>query len=105
MLKNIVAVIIALLIITMTVSDYTVQELLARQGSGHHSKKLSQGQQDFSTCVNKYIDKILNGFLNFSDPDPISHCLKSNVTNGNRTQNDGGSNNNNVIDNSTFSNV
>lgn len=98
-------VVIIVFIIVIAVTNYSMQELLARKGNDHHSKKQSQVQQDFSTCVNKSLDKILNGSLNFSDPDPISHCFNSSVNNGNGTQNNGGSNNNDMIDNSTFSNV
>jgi hypothetical protein len=97
-------VVIIMFIIVFAVTNYTMQELLARKGNDHHGKKQSQAQQD-SMCVNKSLDKILNGYLNFSDPDPISHCFNSSVNNGNGTQNNGGSNNNDMIDNSTFSNV
>jgi hypothetical protein len=79
-----------------------------RNNSSSHKQTQHQHQQDFSTCVNKSLDKLLNGYLNFSDPDPISHCydqlFKVDVNNGNATQNNGGGNNN-IMDNSTFSNV
>ncbi len=56
------------------------------------------------------MDKILNGNLNFSDPDPISHCydqlFNGTVNNGNGTENKGGGNNdNNLSNNSSFANV
>jgi hypothetical protein len=66
-------------------------------------------QQDLSTCISKSMDKMLNGYLNFSDPDPISHCFqqfsKNNINNGNGTNNSGGGNNNNVNNNPSFSYV
>jgi len=65
---------------------------------------------DFGTCINKSLDKILNGYLNFSDPDPISHyydqLFKGNINNGNGTNNNGGDNNdNNLKNNSSFANI
>ena len=65
-------------------------------------------QQDFSTCISKSMDKMLNGYLNFSDPDPVSHCFeqfsKNNINNRNDTNN-GGGNNNNLNNNPSFSYV
>jgi hypothetical protein len=58
-------------------------------------------QQDFSTCISKSMDKMLNGYLNFSDPDPVSHCFeqfyKNNINND--------VNNNNLNNNPSFSYV
>jgi hypothetical protein len=66
-------------------------------------------QQDLSTCISKSTDKMLNGYLNFSDPDPVSHCFdqffKNNINNGNGTNNNGGGNNNNLNNNPSFSYV
>lgn len=66
-------------------------------------------QQDLSTCISKSMDKMLNGYLNFSDPDPVSHCFeqfpKHNINNGNGTNNSGGGNNNNLNNNPSFSYV
>jgi hypothetical protein len=100
---------IAILLIGMMINSYNMPLSLADRGNSSTKHKQLRHQQDFSTCVNKSLDKILNGYLNFSDPDPISHCydqlFKGNLNNGNGTQNNGGSNNNNMIDNSTFSSV
>jgi len=72
-------------------------------GSGH---KQARHQQDFSTCINKSLNKIMNGYLNFSDPDPISHCYDQLLNNDNATNNNGGGNdNNNLNNNSSFTNV
>jgi len=66
-------------------------------------------QQDLSTCISKSMDKMLNDYLNFSDPDPISHCFqqfsKNNINNGNGTNNSGGGSNNNLNNNPSFSYV
>ncbi len=98
----IVAGIIALLIV-ITTSNYTLPQLLAHKKQDNN--KQPQHQQEFTKCVNKSLDKILNSFLNFSDPDPVSHCFdqpfNGKLNNGNGTQNNGGS----IMDNSTFSNV
>ena len=107
-IKPILVVMIAVLMIFMIINNYKMQQLLADNHNNSSSHKQTQHQQDFSTCVNKSLDKLLNGYLNFSDPDPISHCydqlFKGNISNGNGTQsNDRG--NNNILDNSTFSNV
>ena len=64
-------------------------------------------QQDLSTCISKSMDKMLNGYLNFSDPDSVSHCFdqfKNSIHNGNGTNN-GGGNNNNLNNNHSFSYV
>jgi hypothetical protein len=66
------------------------------------------GQQDLTTCISKSMDKILNGYLNFSDADAVSHCFeqfKNNINNGNSTNNNGGGNNNNLNNNPSFSYV
>jgi len=48
----------------------------------------------------------MNGYLNFSDPDPISHCYDQLLNNDNATNNNGGGNdNNNLNNNSSFTNV
>ena len=97
---------IAILVIAIIISNYNMPSLMADKGSSH---KQPRQQQDFATCVNKSMDKILNGNLNFSDPDPISHCfdqfLKSNINKGNGTNNNGGNNDNNLSNNSSFANV
>jgi hypothetical protein len=69
-------------------------------------------QQDLSTCISKSMDKMLNGYLNFSNTDPVSHCFeqffKNNINNGNGTNNSGGgnnNNNNNLNNNPSFSYV
>ena len=49
----------------------------------------------------------MNGYLNFSDPDSVycyDQSFKGSINNGNGTQNNG-EGNNNILDNSTFSNV
>jgi len=79
---------------------------LADKSNNNSSGKQPQQQQDFTLCVNKSMDKILNGNLNFSDPDPISHCfdqfLKSKINNGNGTNNHGGNNDNNLNNNYSY---
>lgn len=97
---------IAVFLIALIMNNYIMLQSIADKGSSH---KQSAHQQDFATCVNKSIDKILNGYLNFSDPDPISHCydqlFNGNANNGNGTENKGGGNSNNLNDNSSFTNV
>ena len=97
---------LAVILIGMIISNYNMPQSLADKGNTNSSDKQLRQQQDFTACVNKSMDKILNGYLNFSDPDPISHCfdqfLKSNINKGNGT---GGNNDNNSNNNSSFSNV
>jgi hypothetical protein len=104
-IKPLLVAMIAVFLVAMIINNYTVPQSLADKASKH---KQTRDQQDFSTCVNKSLDKILNGYLNFSDPDPISHCydqlFKGNIDNGNGTYRNGRGNNN-VIDNSTFYDV
>jgi hypothetical protein len=104
-IKPLIIVMIAAFLIAIIINNYNMPRSIADKGSSH---KQPVHQQDFATCVNKSIDKILNGYLNFSDPDPISHCydqlFKDSLNNGNGTRNNGGGNNN-IMDNSTFSNV
>lgn len=110
-IKPLIVVMIALVVILigMIISNYTMPQSLADKGNTNSSDKQLRQQQDFTACVNKSMDKILNGYLNFSDPDPISHCfdqfLKSNINKGNGTNNNGGNNDNNPNNNSSFSNV
>jgi hypothetical protein len=105
-----VIIVLAVFFIAMVVNNYNMPQSLADKGNNNNSsdKQLRQ-QQDFTICVNKSMDKILNGYLNFSDSDPISHCfdqfLKSKINNGNGTNNNGGNNDNNFNNNSSFSNV
>jgi hypothetical protein len=104
-----VVVALAVFLIAMVINNYNMPQTLANKGNNNSSDKQPQQQQDFTICVNKSMDKILNGDLNFSDPDPISHCfdqfLKSKINNGNGTTNNGGNNDNNLNNNSSFSNV
>src|SRR5438132_4640910 len=104
-IKPILVVMIAVLLVAMIIYNYNMPHSLADKASKH---KPTRHQQDFSTCVNKSLDKLLNGYLNFSDPDPISHCynqlFNGNIDNGDGTQSNGRANNN-IMDNSTFSNV
>ena len=106
-IKPLLVVIIALAVffIAMIINNYNMPQSLAVKGINNSTRQ----QQDFTMCVNKSMDKIMNGDLNFSDPDPISHCfdqfLKSKINNGNGTTNNGGNNDNNLNNNSSFSNV
>jgi hypothetical protein len=105
-IKPLIIVMIAILVIAIIISNYNMPSLMADKGSSHKQPL----QEDFATCVNKSMDKILNGNLNFSDPDPISHCydqlFNGTVNNGNGTENKGGGNNdNNLSNNSSFANV
>jgi hypothetical protein len=98
---------LSVLIISMIISYcYVSQSFADSRGNNTHQKQAVQ-QQDFSTCVDNAMNKMLNGDLNFSDPDPISHCFNLLPKgNGNATNNNGGGNNdNNLTNNSTFSNV
>jgi hypothetical protein len=105
MIKPLLLAMIAVLMIAMIINNYRMPQSLADKGNNSSSHK-PQHQQDFSTCVNKFLDNVLNDYLNFSDPDPISHCydqsFKGSINNGNGTQNNG-EGNNNIMDNSTFS--
>jgi hypothetical protein len=98
----VVIIALAVFLIAMAINNYNMPQSLADKSNNNSSE-----QQNFTLCVNKSMDKMLNGYLNFSDPDPISHCfdqfLKSKINNGNGTNNNGGNNVNNL--NSSFSNV
>jgi len=110
-IKPLIVVMIApaVLLIGMITNNYNMAQSLVDKGNNNLSDKQLRQQQDFTACVNKSMDKILNGYLNFSDPDPISHCfdqfLKSNINKGNGTNNNGGNNDNNSNNNSSLSNV
>jgi hypothetical protein len=111
-IKHLILITIALAVffVAITVNNYNMVQSLAYKGNNSTSEKQSGQQQDLSTCINKSMDKILNGYLNFSDPDPISHCFnqlfKNNINNGNGTNNNsGGNNNNNLNNNSSFAYV
>jgi hypothetical protein len=105
----VVIIALAVFLIAIAINNYNMPKSLAEKSNNNSSDKQPQQQQDFALCVNKSMDKILNGYLNFSDPDPISHCfdqfLKSKINNGNGTNNNGGNNGNNLNNNSSFSNV
>ena len=100
---------LAVPLIGMITNNYDMAKSVVDKGNNNLSDKQLGQQQNFTACVNKSMDKILNGYLNFSDPDPISHCfdqfLKSKINNGNGTNNNGGNNDNNLNNNSSFSNV
>jgi hypothetical protein len=102
LIRPLMILMIAVLVIAIIINNYNAPRSIAVLG---HKQPVRH--QDFATCVNKSIDKILNGYLNFSDPDPISHCydqlFNGNVNNRNETENKG--NNNNLNDNSSFANV
>ena len=106
-IKPLIVVIIAfaVFLIALAINNYNMPKSLADKVINNSTRQ----QQDFTLCVNKSMDKILNGYLNFSDPDPISQCfdqfLKSKINNGNGTNNNGGNNDNNLNNNSSFSNV
>ena len=97
---------LVVILIGMIISNYNMPQSLADKGNTNSSDKQLRQQQDFTACVNKSMDKILNGYLNFSDPDPISHCfdqfLKSNTNKGNGTNNNGSNNDNNSNNNYSF---
>jgi hypothetical protein len=89
---------------------------ITRAGQSHQyvprnialAQNITGQQQDLSTCISKSMDKMLNGYLNFSNADPVSHCFdqfKNNINNGNGTNNNGGGNNNNLNNNPSFSYV
>jgi hypothetical protein len=110
-IKPLIVVMIALAVplIGMITNNYDTAKSVVDKGNNNLSDKQLGQQQNFTACVNKSMDKILNGYLNFSDPDPISHCfdqfLKSNIDKGNGTNNNGGNNDNNTNNNSSFFNV
>jgi|GEM_PF-1131515 len=97
---------LAVILIGMIISNYNIPQSLADKGNTNSSDKQPGHQQDFTACVNASMDKIMNGYLNFSDPDPISHCfdqfLKNNINKGNGTNNNGGNNDNNLNNNYSF---
>jgi len=104
-----VTIVLAIFVIVISINNYNMPQSLASKGNNNSTgeKQSEQQQEDLNTCVNKSMGKLLNGFLNFSDPDPVSHCFdqffKNNINNGNGTNNNGGGNNNNL--NSSFANV
>jgi hypothetical protein len=104
-IKPLIVVMIALVVILigMIISNYNMPQSLADKGNTNSSDKQLKQQQDFTGCLNKSMDKIMKGYLNFSDPDPISHCfdqfLKSNINKGNGTNNNNGGNNDNNSNN------
>jgi hypothetical protein len=110
-IKPLIVVMIALAVplIGMITNNYDMAKSVVDKGNNNLSDKQLGQQQNFTACVNKSMDKILNGYLNFSDPDPVSHCfdqfLKSNIDKGNGTNNNGGNNDNNTNNNSSFFNV
>lgn len=99
----VVVIAIAVFFIAIVIN---MPQSLADKSNNTSSDKQPQQQQDFIMCVNKSMDKILNGDLNFSDPDPISHCfdqfLKSKINNGNGTNNNGANNGNNLNNNYSY---
>jgi len=104
-----VTIVLAVFLIVISINNYNMPRSLASKGNNSTGEKQSeQQQQDFNTCVNKSMDKLLNGFLNFSDPDPVSHCFdqffKNNINNGNATNNNNGGGNNNPNNNSGLAN-
>ncbi|MGC2573902.1 MAG: hypothetical protein WA364_20490 [Candidatus Nitrosopolaris sp.] len=104
-----VTIVLAVFLIAISINNYNMPRSLASKGNNSTGEKQSeQQQQDFNTCVNKSMDKLLNGFLNFSDPDPVSHCFdqffKNNINNGNATNNNNGGGNNNPNNNSSLAN-
>jgi hypothetical protein len=104
-----VTIVLAVFLIGISINNYNMPQSLALKGNNSTDERQSaQQQQDFNTCVNKSMDKLLNGFLNFSDPDPVSHCFdqffKNNINNGNGTNNNGRGNNNNLNNNSGLAN-
>jgi hypothetical protein len=105
----VVTIALAVILIGMITSNYNMPQSLADKGNTNSSDKQPGQQQDFTACVNESMDKIMNGYLNFSDPDPISHCfdhfLKNNINKGNGTNNNSGNNDNKSDNNSSFSNV
>jgi len=82
---------IALLLIVMIMNYFEIPQWLPDKRSDSSNHKQPHDQQDFGTCLNKSLDKILNSYLNFTGQDPISHCydqlFKGNLNNGNGTQN------------------
>jgi hypothetical protein len=104
-----VTIVLAVFLIAISINNYNMPRSLASKGNNSTGEKQSeQQQQDFSTCVNKSMDKLLNGFLNSSDPDPVSHCFdqffKNNINNGNATNNNNSGGNNNPNNNSGLAN-
>ena len=98
-------IILAGIITISTMSYYSIPQLAAHKIESSENKTQPQ---DLMTCMNKSMQSLLNGDLNFSNPDPMSHCFdqlfKNHGTNGNSDHN-GSNNNNNVDKNSTFYNV
>jgi len=99
-------IVLAVIITISTISYYSIPQLAAHKIKQSENK--TQQPQDLMTCMDKSMQSLLNGDLNFSDPDPMSHCFdqlfKNYGTNGNNNNN-GSNNNNNLDKNSTFYNV
>jgi len=95
----IITIALAVFLVAITINNYNMLQSLAYKSNNNTSQKQSGQQQDLSTCINKSMDEMLNGYLNFSDPDPVSHCFeqffKNNINNGNGTNNNNNNNNNN----------
>jgi hypothetical protein len=104
----VITIALAVFLVAITINNYNMLQSLAYKSNNSTSQKQSGQQQDLSTCINKSMDKMLNGYLNFSDPDPVSHCFeqffKNNINNGNGTNNNNGGGINNNL-NSSFAYV
>jgi hypothetical protein len=101
-----VTIVLAVFVIAISINNYNMRQSFASKGNNSTGEKQSEvQQQDFNTCVNKSMDKLLNGFMNFSDPDPVSHCFdqffKNNINNENGTNNNNGRGNNNNLNNNS----
>jgi hypothetical protein len=97
-------VIMALAVVLITTSNYQIPQLVAHKSKNNADKNQ---QHDLMECLDKSMQNLLNGDMNFSNADPISHCFDQpfkNKANNNGTNN-GGGNNNDINNDSTFYNV
>jgi hypothetical protein len=84
--------------VLIAIASYPTLQLIAHKSKNNGNKKQ---EQDFKSCIDKSMQNLLNGDLNFSHPDIISHCFDQPLKN--ETNSDG--NNNDISNNSTFYNV
>lgn len=90
--------------VLIAIASYPTLQLIAHKSKNNGNKKQ---QQDLKSCIDKSMQNLLNGDLNFSHPDIISHCFDQPLKNetNNDGNNNGGANNNDISNNSTFYNV
>ena len=89
--------------VLIAIASYPILQLITHKSKNNANKNQ---QQDLKACLDKSMQNLLNGDLNFSHSDTISHCFDQpfkNETSNN--ENNNGANNNDISNNSTFYNV